>query len=118
MTTGTGTKRETIDGKRRAKLLRSIGERMKAVQQEAMRSQASLMAAARAVLDPESEPGSNGAVLDHVEKMVAEPEGVFNRCEKFLLQAEADVKAHEFKSADGAFATYFKCLTKPEPLPE
>ena len=97
------------DNEHSAKLLNEICDRMRAVQEEALRSQTMLLAAAKALLSVET---GEGALHNHVEEMFAF-QSPFQRCQQFRDQASADFKAGDLKGAMAQTIAYQKCLMRP-----
>lgn len=109
----TGTQTGKVSGEQRAKLLTTIGERLLAVQEESLRSQTALIAAAKAILASDEGAGSHGALADHVEEMFAY-QSPFNECKQFLTQAAADAKVGNNLGSAKQFADYVNCLRRPQ----
>jgi hypothetical protein len=102
---------------RRTRALTEIGKRLAEIQREAVRSQNALIAAARAIANEDEGTGTQGALLDHVEKMIAEPDSKLSTCQADFQQFLKDAAAHNWAAAGGAFNAYVHCLRTLSPIP-
>jgi hypothetical protein len=104
----------STDNARRAKLLETIGERAREIQESAEKSQNALAEMAQAIIDSRNEPGSK--ILDYAERAlrVIPP---FNRCQIFLHQAAADANVGNWEGASTEIKAYLECLSPRAKLP-
>jgi hypothetical protein len=102
---------------RRAKALTEIGKRLAEIQVQAVKSQNALIVAARAIANGDEGAGTHGALLEHVEKMIAEPDSKLSQCQADFQQFLKDAAAHNWAAAGGAFNAHVHCLRTLSPIP-
>jgi hypothetical protein len=107
-----GTKQAfSKDSERSAKVLKAIGERARAVEENALRSHIALAAAAKAVIASSGDKPE--AFLEHLEAGFESPDFGFNNCQQYIEQASADLRAGDKKGATAQIVAYFTCLRRP-----
>ncbi len=111
------------ENERRIKALTAIAKRIAEIQEEAVKSQDTLIAVAKAIFESAKEgTGSHGTILDHAEKIIGQPAtpGSLSQCQQdfrnFEQAAATAAKTNNWVPVEEAWAVYTQCTRTLRPI--